>query len=204
MDSQHIAVTNLFDDELLIRLDHCAREQPADNTCRPTFEPTSDHGTVFEPLVITERDPQIKDLPSSPLYLFQHFLPENLVDKWVRYTNEGPIPGPEGPASKRSRKLDWRPTSRSEVYIWLGIMIYIGLHRENRIRDHWVTSTSKSQHPNHPIIKFMSFDRFHQLLRRLRTFNPNDNTNNSFARIDEWSQHIQDASEVSRDNDRQD
>lgn len=151
----------------------------------------------FDPILIPFRDPVIQQIPSSPLLLFQLFLPIFLVEKWVKYTNEGPIPGPYGPPSKHSSKNAWTPISIEEVYVWIGILIYIGIHKETRLEDHWKTSKPEDPRPDHFIITLMSFKRFKQILRRLRIFNPflrNSYLSKSFQRVNEWSLHIQAAS----------
>jgi hypothetical protein len=198
-------------DDLVIHLERCQVEQPCDQaTYRPTEPPIANSGEAFQPFKVPDREPVIRDLPLSPLQLLLHFLPHDLVDRWVEITNEAPTPGPAGPASRRSRQLDWKPTRRSEVYVWLGILIYLGIHRESRLKDHWKTpaagSEIPSQLPTHPIIKFMTFDRFELLLRRIRIFDPTApspspddlsppaRTSQTYRTIEEWSQHLQKAS----------
>jgi hypothetical protein len=45
-------------------------------------------GHEFEPFNIENREAVIAALPSSPLALFQQFIPKILVEKWVKYTND--------------------------------------------------------------------------------------------------------------------
>ncbi|KFA69278.1 hypothetical protein S40285_09430 [Stachybotrys chlorohalonatus IBT 40285] len=54
---------------------------------RPEMDPTNRIGTHFEPLDVPNRDLVILPLPSNPFELFQRFLPPQLVQKWVDYTN---------------------------------------------------------------------------------------------------------------------
>ena len=189
------AVKNLFDDELDIRIDHCQKEQAADNTCRPIFAPVITKGSVFRPFAISSREHHINNLPASVLDLFHAFIPISLVEGWAKYTNEAPIPGPQAPPPKRSRKLQWTETSTDELFLWLAMMIYIGIHKENRLEDHWKASTPGVQRPTHPILKYMPYERFQQLLRRIRIFPPSspaeDSPHTNFTRVKEWSTHIQ-------------
>lgn len=104
MDIKDIIIQNEFDNELNVRLDNCQIEQPADsNTVRPNFKPEPSQGHHFKPLQIQHRDPVINALPTTPLSLFQLFLPLATAANWAAFTNNG-IPGPESPPTKASRK----------------------------------------------------------------------------------------------------
>ena len=104
----------------------------------------------------------------------------------VRLVGAGPI----GPFKEQSRNYDWRETSVAEVYLWLALIIYMGIHKETRYEDHWSTSISK---PIHPIIQIMPYSRFKQLLRRLRLCDAK-NTKLVYYRCNEWSEYVQQAS----------
>ncbi|KJZ68196.1 hypothetical protein HIM_11540 [Hirsutella minnesotensis 3608] len=197
-DSQGaIPALNSFERSLFVRLDHCQREQPVDSTVRPQFDPEPERGPEFIPFVVPEREPQVRQLPPDPLSLFHWFLPESMVEEWVRYTNNGPRPGPEGPKQQYSRESRWTETSLGEVFLWVALLIYMGLHRETRVQDHWKTSTVDSMVPIHPILQYMSFNRFFLLQRHIRI---SDSTSISYglptpyAQVNEWAEHIQQAS----------
>jgi hypothetical protein len=193
--SQYPAI-NSYDDNLLIRVSGSRREQPADNTCRPVFDPVRDAARVFEPLAMQPQEPVVHPLPSEPLSLIQQFIPISLVEKWVRYTNEAPDPGPEGPSQQNSRQLDWKPTTTAEIYLWLGYLVYMGIHRETRYSDYWKAPQAGQQLPVHPIAKFMPKDRFLQLQRRIRICpnSPDSTLPKPYSYLEEWSQHIQEVS----------
>ncbi|KJZ69068.1 hypothetical protein HIM_11537 [Hirsutella minnesotensis 3608] len=192
-----IPTVNSFEETLFVRLDHCQREQPVDSTVRPSFEPEPERGPEFVPFHVPEREPQVRQLPPTPLLLFQLFVPIFLVETWVKYTNAGPQPGPEGPKKQNSREYSWRETSLGEVFIWLATLIYMGLHKETRVQDHWKTSSIGSMFPVHPILQFMSFDRFFLLQRHIRISDPTSiscGLPTPYAQVNEWSEHIQQAS----------
>ena len=181
--------------DLIISTDHSTREQPDDVTCRPNAKAATARGTHFQPLRLTHREPQIRPLPTTPLQLFQAFLPPSIVSDWVKRTNEAPAPGRAGPLQQHSRQHQWKPTTVEEIYLFIGIIIHTGLHRESRVSDHWVTSQSGSQRSTQPIIKYMTYDRFQLIYRRLRTFDPEKiKPISPFDRTEEWSQHIQETS----------
>ena len=76
------------DEDLFIRLDEAYREQPADCTYRPDLPPAEERGDSFVPLDLgSQRVPHINTLPLSALSLFQLFIPEFLVQRWVDYSN---------------------------------------------------------------------------------------------------------------------
>ncbi|KFA51173.1 hypothetical protein S40293_10265 [Stachybotrys chartarum IBT 40293] len=179
-----------------LQISKSRREQDVDNTCRPDVEPEDNVGDKFEPFDVPDCDFLIRDLPATPLKLFQEFLPILIVEKWVRYTNEAPGPVPED-GSRYSRQNRWKPTSVEEVYIWIGILIYMTLHKEFYYEDHWKAITRDSYVPSHPIIQFMPFDRFFLLKRRLRTYNPTYikvGIPDPFNQVNEWSNYMMEAS----------
>jgi hypothetical protein len=55
-----------------------------------------------------------------------------------------------------------------EIYCWLAIVIYAGIHQESDFRSYWKEPEPGSQRPLHPVKKFMTFDRFFLLSRYLR------------------------------------
>jgi hypothetical protein len=56
------------------------------------------------------------------------------------------------------------------VYIWLGVLIYLGIHKENTIASQWSPPSLGFQAPLHSIIKFMPLWRFQLISRYIRTF----------------------------------
>ncbi|KAM6513535.1 hypothetical protein FALCPG4_18959 [Fusarium falciforme] len=108
----------------------------------------------------------------------------------------GVIDSQEHEITERSRLRTWKPTTAAEVYVWLGILIYIGVHSEITVQDHWKTPRLEDQRPEHSIIKFMTYDRFQLLHRHLRLFDHTKFTDDDefpivFQCAELWSQHIQ-------------
>ena len=205
MSSQSIPSEALSasDPSIIITEENSRREQPADFTCRPVFNPVPSCGTNFLPVMVPDRDLEVKELPQQPLDLFHHFVPYFLVAKWVKYTNEWVDHLLRSRSWKpRARIRSWKPTTVPEVYLWLALLIHIGIHKEITIRDHWKTSRLGHQGSNHSILKVMTFDRFQLLHRHLRLFNPFSLAKEAakaglakvFAAVDEWSRHLQYAS----------
>ena len=191
------------DPSIIITKENSRREQPADFTCRPVFSPAPSCGTNFLPVMVPDRDLEVKELPQKPLDLFHHFVPYFLVAKWVKYTNDWVDHLLRSRSWKpRARIRSWKPTTVPEIYLWLALLIYIGTHKEIAIRDHWKTSRIGHQDSDHSILKVMTFDRFQLLHRHLRLFNPFSLAEEAakaslakvFAAVDEWSRHLQYAS----------
>ncbi|KAK7219376.1 hypothetical protein V2G26_007379 [Clonostachys chloroleuca] len=152
------------DIELYIRVDEAEREQPVDCTYRPTKKATSKYGTRFDPFPVEP----IRKLQIKELPLIPF------------YTNYGL------PADKY--------ISSHGVYILIGTLIYMGNHREKRVRDYWGTSKPGLIKPIYPIARFMSYETFEQLYHAFRPYDPRGSYDGSFARILEWSEAMQVAS----------
>ena len=185
------------DSDLLIRLNETQREPPVDSTYRDRKPPVQDCDDEFFPLPISERAPVITQLPSTPLSLFQQFIPISLVKDWVRYTNHGRKAGPIGPDLPHARRQDWTDTTIEEVYIWIGTLIYMGIHSEKKYQDYWKTTTPGKFRPSHPISQYIPYNRFQLLQRHLRIFDPEDETHTiprPFSIVDDWSKVVQKAS----------
>ncbi|RKK31123.1 hypothetical protein BFJ66_g15994 [Fusarium oxysporum f. sp. cepae] len=198
MTSQSIPgeALNASDPSSYITEKNSRREQPNDVTCRPVFNPATRCGAYFLPMEMPSRDPVIKSLPHTPLELFQIFLPYSLVKTWVQYTNRWIESLLQDRHLKPAARLkSWVETSVAEVYIWLAILIYIGIHKEATIHSHWETSHPEHYAPDHPIRRLMTYDRFQLLQRHIRVFNPFNISDihlpRVFQAVDNWSEHIQ-------------
>ncbi|KAM5529290.1 hypothetical protein FOXYSP1_17134 [Fusarium oxysporum f. sp. phaseoli] len=153
---------------------------------------------------VPPRDLKVNPLPQEPLQLFQLFVPVSLVESWVEYTNNwvaslhesGVIDSQNHELKDGSRLQKWTRLKVSDVYIWLGILIYIGLHKETRIEDYWKTSLLGDQRPTYSIIKFMTYNKFQLLHRHLRPFDhtefvPDERFPEVFQCAQPWSDLIQ-------------
>jgi hypothetical protein len=76
---------------LQLQISRSSREQDADSTYRPKIKARDAVGTQFDPFHVPDRDFLVRQpLPLSPVQLFQLFLPEYIVERWVSDTNEAP------------------------------------------------------------------------------------------------------------------
>ncbi|KAG5765226.1 hypothetical protein H9Q72_006695, partial [Fusarium xylarioides] len=191
------AAFNAYDPDLYIYTQHSKLEQPIDNTARPNNKPSTQRGYHFKPLELHERDPVISTITSQlaePVDLFLQFLPEKIVEKWVRYTNEA---AKSLAAEDHDFSKSWEPVTLSEVYLFIGIIIYIGLHKEANLKSYWATDEGYKFLPDHPMARLMARKRFFLIFRHLRIYN--EDTINpteahdplNFQKVDEWSSFLQ-------------
>jgi hypothetical protein len=64
----------------------------------------------------------------------------------------------------------WDGLSVAQVYVWLGLLIYLGIHKENMIKSYWSSPSLGVQSPLYSVIKFMPLWRFEIISRYIWTF----------------------------------
>ena len=55
----------------------------------------------------------------------------------------------------------WKPTSRQELYVYLAVLIHMGLHGESTIKDYWHKDFNYGL--RHIIQKYISANRWQQI-----------------------------------------
>lgn len=163
---------------------------------KPAPKPAHPRGFHFHPYKPQDREFTIMpDLPDNAVELFQLFCPISLVEKWVIWTNDWVASLIHEGLLEHARLRLWWPLSVAEVYIWLAILIYMGIFPKTRVADHWKTSRAGVLHPTHPIIKFMTFNRWQLIFRHIRIFPPFEEPENAvqrmISRVSEWSDLLQ-------------
>ncbi|KAK1989719.1 hypothetical protein LX36DRAFT_546985, partial [Colletotrichum falcatum] len=164
----------------------------------------------FRPFDVPARPQEVRGLPASPIDLSVQYVPQGLVEQWAQWTNAAPL-SKQGPRARTSRVYKWRKTSVDEIYLFLGILLYIGIHKESRLSTYWSTQQQKED-PIHLFTRFISRDRFQLLLQRLRIFDtaefqssqpsqnrgrgrgwgrPPDQMPDVYRKVNQWSAHIQ-------------
>ena len=120
-------------------------------------------------------------LPDTPLGILEHLLPVELVEQWATWTNLR--------ARQNSSLGDkWVHTNSREIYLFLGIFLYMGLVRTPTINSYWEAG-SMSMH--HPFIVYISRDQFKLLYRWVSTWDPRTGVICPFERVDYWSKILQ-------------
>jgi hypothetical protein len=104
-------------------------------TLRPNLPPEPTVGTHFDPLPCPEFEycinlPASVD-PHSPIAIFDLFYTPEQMRILAENTNKsGPF---HEMGLRNARSLEWKDTFVEELYGFLGILIYMGLHPENDI-----------------------------------------------------------------------
>ena len=134
-------------------------------TLRPNLPPEPSTGTHFEALPHPEFTYRI-NLPSSvnpmhPIEIWDLFFPEEVMDMLVQNTNKSGLYWADiGPRNRRA--VVWQDVTVTEMYSYFAILIYMGLHIENRIEQYWSQNTgSMPQHT--PVQKAIARDCFQQI-----------------------------------------
>ncbi|KAG5754167.1 hypothetical protein H9Q70_003193, partial [Fusarium xylarioides] len=149
----------------IIATENAALESHFDSTFAPNEETTDEAGVneQFVPLRIPFRDGECLTEDFDPVSLFKEFVPENTVFSWVSWTNQ---------TARTVRGPGWIDTTVPEVYTWLGLLIYMGIHKEEAIRDYWKSSTDDEEVPLHLPTRYMPRDRFLDLNLFIRPYDP--------------------------------
>jgi hypothetical protein len=133
-------------------------------TLRPNLLPEPTVGTHFDPLPCPEFDYYINlpvD-PHDPIAIFDFFFAPEQMHILVENTNKSGSFHEIGPHNAQS--LEWRNTFMEELYAYLGILIYMGLHLENDIDQYWCIDTENQ--PSHaPVCTAMARNRWKKISR---------------------------------------
>ena len=129
-----------------------------------------DHGLIEQVTPISE------DGTVNPIDCYRHFITDEIISLMVRETNKYAEQYLlTNKLSKRSKNLQWEPTTNEEMLKFLGIVIEMGLVQMPKIDYYW----SKSQLYGSEIIQnTMSRDKFELLLKFLH-FSNNEERNAS-------------------------
>jgi hypothetical protein len=135
-------------------------------TLRPNLQPEPTVGTHFDPLPCLEFEHRIhlpaSVDPHSPIAIFDLFFTPEQMRILVENTNKSGPFHEMGPRNAQS--LEWKDTFVEELYAYLGILIYMGLHPENDIDQYWCIDTENQ--PSHaPVRTAMARNRWKQISR---------------------------------------
>ena len=86
-----------------------------------------------------------------PLLFFKLFFSEEVFEQLAANTNA--YAAAEGAGAGRP----WRATSAAELKIWIGLIIYMSVHRQSSVKEYWNRS---GQAPLHCIMRFRGMNRF--------------------------------------------
>ena len=145
-------------------------------TLRPKRKPLLKTGDAFIPIDVPDFSSEVILLPGitplNALGIFELFLPDPILDSIIKNTNN-PEKRVHRPWKPNARAVDWIPMTRKELKSYIAIIIYTGLHIEQKIKTYWSTDPDS---PYHIIPRYMSLRRFQLLHRRLRIRCPANST----------------------------
>ena len=129
-------------------------------TLRPKRKLLLKTGDAFIPIDVPDFSSEVilppGITPLNALGIFELFLPDPILDSIVENTNN-----PEGrvhrPWKPNARAVDWIPMTRKELKSYIAIIIYTGLHIEQKIKTYWSTDPDS---PYHIIPRYISLRRF--------------------------------------------
>ena len=100
--------------------------------------------------------------PPQPIDYFNLFFTPDLFDIITRNTNTY---ASHERLKNEERAQEWTPLISSELRVFIGALIYIGIHIAPNIETYWNTDRSKA--PLHTISLHISLRRFEQIKRYL-------------------------------------
>jgi hypothetical protein len=145
-------------------------------TLRPNDEPEVIPGSCFDIRDWPQFDAQ-RCLPSDidnidPFALWSLFLTPEVLQTIVENTNKNAVFRSQTLVLKpESRQREWVDLDLPELYTWLALYIYMGMHIENSRKDYWMTKEGMPDHTKN-VGSHMSFNRWILIWRNLRITPP--------------------------------
>ena len=154
----------------------------------PSYSPTNidlHESSIHLPIHIDPRNP-------DPVQLFRLAFPDDILDAIAEHTNQyARLPSKDGKGKGREQSRDnffkrpWHDTCRAELYGYIAIQIYMGIHPETAIHDYWNQDPDLPRHQL--VIDCMSLVRFQQVERYFH-LSPQENTQENTQESDTRSQ----------------
>ncbi|CZR52909.1 uncharacterized protein PAC_02786 [Phialocephala subalpina] len=166
-------------------------------TFRPDLPPATKTGAKFYGMKLPDFQPKI-NLPSSisPLNaweIFRLFIPTEIICQIVNNTNEKVAQEDMEDLAPYSRLKRWKPVTCEDIYVYIGIRIYMGLNIQSDMREYWATGQNK---PHYNLSDVMAKDRFLAIHTRMRVADPDPNAEFGavFDRLEPLNAHIRETS----------
>ena len=114
--------------------------------------------TVYTPLERHEYDAEslLIQRPTSPIECFSYFFDLNVWEVLCDGTNAN-YAFRYSPAGSSEGARGWKPVTISDLKIWIGLVIYMGIMRCPSVEDYWTGCTRQKR------MDAMELDRFEQI-----------------------------------------
>ena len=135
---------------------HALQPVPAEQVAAPEIliDPLPSYQPPLQLHFFSSR-PRIR--PQSPVEAFQVFLAHEIVDIIIANMNSYADNHREAVTPSAIRSRPWRPIRASEMWRYIGCLIYIGIHIEKERGEYWQDS--------HRLNVYLSKTRFEQIHR---------------------------------------
>ena len=123
--------------------------------------------------------------PSDPWSIFRLFITTEMVAVIVKFTNERVSQLSRENLKPRVLLKSWCPVTVEEIFAYIGIRVYMGLHSEECVTDYWAYGINK---PTHPLREVMSRERYEAIYARMRlaTADPETEFEAVFERVSQY------------------
>lgn len=171
----------------------------AGHTLKDTRKPqlASLGGQPFEKISPTTFNTRLDDslAEAQEIDIFLKFFPLTLMKTFAQYTNKRFHTTQDPTSWKDDSRFDrWYDTCAAELYVFMGIVVYLSSYFEHEIDKFWARSSSSR--PVHPLRRYMSRDRFRLLFRFFCTWDPTTERDaDPFVRVDRLAAQIRLASQ---------
>lgn len=138
---------------------------------------------------------------SSPVDFLNLYLDPYIMDVFVENTNifGAKYFSSKGKSSNSPHQGRWKPTTRSEIYRFFGVILHMGMKHQPSMRSYW---SNDPRFSDAFVKKCFTRDRFEMIKTSLHVVNPNDfspaqlkkmQKDDSFWRVSPYLEHLCDA-----------
>jgi hypothetical protein len=117
----------------------------------------------------------------QPLGIFRLFFNSEQLEIIVTNTNT---------YASRKSKNDWNPVTFNEIKIWMGMSIYMRVHKAPSLRDYW---NMDIKYPIHNIRKKITRRRFELIKRYIHISHPDTEIDNYYNKMEHLMSHVREA-----------
>ena len=194
-EAENASNSDLEDDEELIWEEEDL-SRPHDGKFRPERPAFPKFRSIHPPGPIN-----IPPGTTSPVDYLNLYLDPDIMDVFVENTNlfGAKFFSSKGKSSNSPHQGRWKPTTRSEIYRFFGVLLHMGMKRQPSMRSYW---SNDPRFSDAFVKKCFTRDRFEMIKTSLHVVNPNEfspaqlkkmQKDDSFWRVSPFLEHLSDA-----------